>query len=321
VVEHAIREPGTETPGEYHSRVTRLALSYTGLFVSSLVGIVLLVWHGQFFVGLAQRSNVETLTLLFLLTLFGYVIVLSAKGVLGAARIGYYRLLVRLGRDPRGVERRKQEALGPPGGEGPTVALNRALEADGAPGRPFDMPIADDGGSLGTLHVDGVAITHREARKDGSSELLAYFVRQVQQVLEARGVHDELDVVEWKKLDDESTHKYLALVAFARNLERRLDAPGLWPTLALTAEDRAELERRLAAVCPSVREEGFLPHWEYAAEHKLPIIPEPLGLLSLSRTEKRVDAVASMGCAVLVVLALTAILALFVLIPPWVPGT
>ena len=63
-----------------------------------------------------------------------------------------------------------------------------------------------------------------------------------------------------------------------------------------------------------------MPDWEYAGEHKLPIIPEPLGLVSLSRSERRVDPVASMGCAVVVVLGTVLILAAFILFPPWVPG-
>ena len=100
-----------------------------------------------------------------------------------------------------------------------------------------------------------------------------------------------------------------------------LRAPELWPKVALSDADCAELERRLTAVCPALRNEAFLPHWDYAGEHKLPLIPEPLGLVSLSRTERRVDPEASMGCAVLVVLGAVAVLALFVKFPPWVPGS
>ena len=91
--------------------------------------------------------------------------------------------------------------------------------------------------------------------------------------------------------------------------------------MRLNAADCQTLEAALADICPALRDEGFLPHWDYEAEHKLPIIPEPLGLISLSRSEKRVDPVLSMGCAVWVVLALLGILVLFVLAPPWVPGT
>jgi hypothetical protein len=121
-------------------------------------------------------------------------------------------------------------------------------------------------------------------------------------------------------IDDEQTLQYHGMVHFARRLERHLDADELWPKIVLSDDDLAALERRLAAVCPALRSEGFLPDWEYEAEHKLPLIPEPLGLVSLSRSERRADPVASMGCAALVVVAAVAILALFTVFPPWVPG-
>jgi hypothetical protein len=89
----------------------------------------------------------------------------------------------------------------------------------------------------------------------------------------------------------------------------------------LSAAECRDLESSLSDICAALRDEGFLPHWDYQAEHKLPIIPEPLGLISLSRTEQRVDPVSSMGCALLVVIAVLGILVLFIVIPPWVPGT
>ncbi len=119
---------------------------------------------------------------------------------------------------------------------------------------------------------------------------------------------------------EEAAEQYHGLVEFARRLEGQLGKGALWPKVTLTDEDCAELQQRLSEICPAVRNEGFLPQWDYAAEHKLPIIPEPLGLFSLSRTEKRVDPVSSIGCALWVVAAVVAILGLFVLFPPWVPG-
>jgi len=82
-----------------------------------------------------------------------------------------------------------------------------------------------------------------------------------------------------------------------------------------------ELEARLAEICPALRDEGFLPQWDYSAEHKLPIIPEPLGLVTLSKSYDRVDPASSMGFAVLVVGLLVLVLVLFTIFPPWVPGT
>jgi hypothetical protein len=129
----------------------------------------------------------------------------------------------------------------------------------------------------------------------------------------------DIEIVTWKKIHDEDAERYHGLVEFARNLERQLDKGALWPKAHLTEADIQELERRLSAICPALREEAFLPHWDYQAEHKLPIIPEPLGLISLSRSEQRVDPIASMGCAVVVVVVLLVlvILALFILAQSW----
>lgn len=208
-----------------------------------------------------------------------------------------------------------------PGGPPPTVALNLLVEKEAAHGQALMIPVADPAGSMGTLQIDGAQMMHLEARKDGSNNLFAFAVQQINHLLHWRGVAQELDIVEWKKLDDEATRKYLSLVQSARNLERQLDAPELWPKLVLTEEECQELQQALAKVCPALRNEAFLPDWEYTAEHKLPIIPEPLGLISLSRNERRADPAATMGCAALVVLFVVLALGLLILFPPWVPGS
>jgi hypothetical protein len=301
--------------------VRRLALFYVLLFLGALVGIALIIWKAQLFVTLAQRSNVETLTIAFLFVFFAYLAGISAPGALGVARLLYYELPARLGQDRDAVERRKWEVLGPSGHEPPRAALNRVLEAEGRPGEAFELAVADHVGSMGVLRVDGAEIMHLGARKDGSNTLLAYFVHQTDDVLGARGMQANVDVIDWSRIDDETTEQYLGMVRFARNLERHLGADELWPKVRLTDADCEELERRMALVCPALRNESFLPDWEYAGEHKLPLIPEPLGLVSLSRSERRVDPEASLGCAVLVVAAAVVVLALFLKFPPWVPGS
>ena len=130
-----------------------------------------------------------------------------------------------------------------------------------------------------------------------------------------------LDIVEWKKLDEEAAEQYLSLVAFAGNLSRRFDTGSLWPTLQLLPEECAEVERRLAAVARTLRLEALLPDWEYRGEHKLPIIPEPLGLLTLSVDKRRVDPLASMGAALFVLVVALGLFAYMAVWPPWVPGT
>lgn len=319
LVAHAVAEPGTRTAEEFSLRVRRLAATYLLLFVASGLGIALLLLWSKPFVTLAQRSNVETLTLLFFLVFFGYLAAISARGALGALRLAGYWLSARLG-DSTEVERRKLEALGDSEGEPPWVALNVVLERADRPGAPIELEVADGVGSLGKLRVDRARLTHLDARRDGSYNLFPFLAEQVNDLLRRRGESRRVDVVQWKHLDDERTEEFLGLVDFAENLRAQLNARELWPHVILTPEECSALERRLSEICPALRNEGFLPHWEYRAEHKLPVIPEPLGLVSLSRSERRTDPIASMGCALMVVLFALGIIILFILLPPWVPG-
>lgn len=320
MVARVIREPEIENPHHYAVRVYQLAAAYAGLFIFTLAGIVLLVWQAQFYVTLSQRSNVETLTLAFFIVLFAYFAALSANGAAGAARILYYELLARLGHRPEEVEHRKMWALGPPQGHHTTVALNMIVEAEGAAALSFTVAIGDETGSMGAIVVEGACLTHDPTVKNGSNTLLAFFVYQVNRIWQERGAAAGLDIVEWAKINDEAAEQYLGLVHFARNLERHLGAEELWPKRVLTMADRAQIERRLAMLCPALRNEAFLPQLEYAGEHRIPLIPQPLGLIGLSRTEKRVDPVTSMGCAALIVALVLVILILLILFPPWVPG-
>ncbi|HEX5441329.1 MAG TPA: hypothetical protein VFW76_10620 [Ktedonobacterales bacterium] len=321
LIERAIREPDVQTPQRYAQRVHRLAWAYAGLCAGSLAGIALVVWKAQFYVTLSQRSNVETLTLAFLFIFFAYLTVLSIPGVLGASRMLYYTLLAHRQPNREVGERRKMRALGGAPGNPAIVGMNIALERADQPGASFALPVADPTGSMGEIVVDGAKLTYHQTIKVGSNALLAFFVQQVNRVLEERGATAGVDVVEWKSINDEATEQYLSVATFARNLERHLNAEGLWPRRVLNGDDCAELEKQLTAVCPALRNEAFLPRWEYEGQHQVPLIPEPLGFISLTRSEKRVDPLASMGCAVIIVLVMVFILALIIVFPPWVPGS
>ncbi|HXU04152.1 MAG TPA: hypothetical protein VN903_24495, partial [Polyangia bacterium] len=176
----------------------------------------------------------------------------------------------------------------------------------------------DEAGSVGTIYVDGARIEHRAGHREGSNNFLAYFVRQVSAVLGSDP--EELDVVHWKSVDDEGWFQYVARVESMRLLGRRLGGDPLWPRLVLSQAHCDELERRMVAVCRAVREEAFLPPLEYEGEHKIPIIPEPLGIISLGRRERRVDPLSSMGTALVIVALVVALLGWFIVRPPWVPG-
>lgn len=301
----ALRDPGVSDPQHYARRVTWLVIVHPLLLVCSLVGIVLLVWRGELFVTLAQRSNVETLTIAFFLVFFAYFGVVTAPGAVGAVRIAWFRLRRRVARDPREVEAKRLAALGQRR-SGAAAAFDKMIEIEGKPGEAWEVEIRDEVCSLGRLRFDGVGVHHLETFRGGSNTLLGYVERKL---CELSG--ESVAIVQWASTGSE---EHLQYVAMARALG------ATWPKLTITADQRQQLEEQLAALCPALRDEAFLPDWEFGGEHKLPIIPEPLGIISLSRSEKRVDPLSSMTAALVMILIAVAVICYFLVRPPWVPG-
>jgi hypothetical protein len=309
----ALRGPGVSDAAHYRKRVRWLAIVHVTLFVASLAGIALLIWRGEFFVTLSQRSNVETLTIAFFLLFFGYFAVITAHGAIGAVRIGLFHLRARLMRDKARAQAVKIAALGARG-RGPAVAFDRALEIEGQPGEPWEVELRDEHGSMGRLRVSGVRVEHVDAYRGGSSGLLGYL-----EVTLAAVTGEEVSIVQWKSTGEEALLQYVVMADAIRALGQRLEA-AVWPTVRLTADQRRRVEEEMSALCPALRDEAFLPDWEYEGEHKLPIIPEPLGIISLSRTERRVDPLSSLSATLVIVLLVVGLICLFLVRPPWVPG-
>jgi hypothetical protein len=274
---------------------------------------VLLIWRGEFFVSLSQRSNVETLTIAFFLLFFGYFAVITAHGAIGGVRIGVFHLRARLMRDKARGAAAKIAALG---GRGPgaAVAFDRALEIDGHPGEPWELELRDEYGSMGRLRVSGVRVEQLDAYRGGSNSLLGYFEATLSAV-----TGEAVSIVQWKSTGEEALLQYAVMADAIRALGQRIEAV-VWPTVVLSGEQLRKVEDRMRAVCPALRDEAFLPDWEYEGEHKLPIIPEPLGIISLSRSERRVDPLSSLSATLVVVLLVVALMCFFVVRPPWVPG-
>jgi hypothetical protein len=311
LLKRLVTEPGAESAEDYARRVRILAATYAVLFSSSVAGALVLAVHGKLFVTLAQRSNVETLTVLFLLVLYAYLAAISARGAWGAARLALFAWRRRRARDPAAERRRQLGTLGARI-DGPWGALAKVLERNDGARMRFEL--SDEGGYYGALEIEGARVRHVETAS-GSADLIAYCVRQIEEV-----TGEEIPIVAWGQLDEDEGEKFLAQVGFARALRRQLGSPPLWPTVALSAEHCDEIARRLQRVTPALLEEALLPDWEYQAEHKLPVIPEPLGFVSLARSAKRADPVATMGFATLMVLLTLAVIVLFILDKPWVPG-
>jgi hypothetical protein len=303
---HLLEEPETRDPAHYGRRVRWLALVYVLLFLTCVVGDVLLIWRGELFVTLAQRSNVETLTIAFCIVMFAYFALLTAPGCIGALRLLAFRL--------RGDRQASmQRALGTPH-QGSAVALDRVILVGGQD-KPWQLEIRDEHGSLGRLCFEGVTIRHRDARRGGSNTVFGFLVQRIAALTDS-----DVEIVDWESTDEDSFRRYRTTTNALATLGRALNVEPL-PVLSISDEVRATLERELTALCPGLRAEAFLPDWEFSGEHKLPIIPEPLGIISLSRSAKRVDPLAALLVTLGVVATLVAVTVWFLARPPWVPGT
>lgn len=320
IAERFIREQGTDSVADYRKRVRRLALIYSGIVITATIAIILIVLRGKLFVTLSQRSNVETLTLAVILLLFAYLIAVSAPGAWGALKILYYNLPGRFGRDRTAVEARKQASLTHKQGPSDPVYLNCLVRLVGHGDTPITIPLQDEAGSLGSIVIDNTKMTHVDGPKRSPNSTFAYFEQRIRRLVNERDPHAEVHIVEWATINDEPALKYESLVKFSCNLERHLKSPPLWPLVEITTEDLETLTREGSELCPILRNEAYLPDMEYSVQHQLPIIPEPLAFISLSREEQRADPVASMGCALIVTTTILALVVLFIFAPPWVPG-
>jgi hypothetical protein len=320
IAKHFVREQGTQSIGDYQRRVARLAALYIGIVLAATSASVLIVVRGQFFVTLSQRSNVETLTLVFILVLFTYLTILSLPGAWGALKIVYYNAPAWLGRDRLAVERRKQAALKWRQGASDAVYLNCRVHQRGQDDAPIRIPLQDEAGSLGTIVIDGAKMSQEQSPEHSSNSLLAYFEQHIQQLVREREPAAVVEIVEWATINDEAALQYQSLITFACNLEKHLQSGPLWPVVELTDDDIATLTLAARSLCPTLRNEACLPDVEYEVEHRLPIIPEPLAFVSLSRREQRADPVASMGCALVVTLVILGLVILLLAVPPWVPS-
>lgn len=315
-----IAEQGTSSVPEYRRRVRRLAIFYAGIVLFATSSIVMLVARGRLFVTLAQRSNVETATIAVIIALFAYLAAVSLRGAIGAIRIATLAVPAIFGADHASVERRKQRQLSWSEEKRGTVYLNVMIRRAGAGDQPIRIELADEHGSLGTLCLDGAEMAHENAPAHSSNSIFGYFEQRIEKLAEKRDPHVRVSIVEWTSIDDDSALRYGSMVTFSRRLESHLGCHALWPAVELTDDDVETLQREARELCPILRNEAFLPDLEYEAEHRLPIIPEPLAFVTLSRSERRADPHASMGCAFIVTLLITIIVAVTLWLPPWVPG-
>jgi hypothetical protein len=263
-------------------------------------------------VTLAQRSNVETLLIAFVAVLALYLLVTTAPSTAGSAAI-----LVLRGLGHERGQRLMQRRIDRTEREDKRAYLNVIVKAPG--GGTLDLPIEDEFGRIGELRLDG-----GEVGLIGVPGTLSISpVRLAVTLLDEQGDLDGTDcppkIVFWASVGEGPSEAYGSQVRAFKRLEAALGKP-LWPAVSIGEEEVERLRQMLRQAAPHLREDCLLPDIEYETEFTIPIIPEPLALVQLRRSQQHSDAVASMGCATLVMLAILATLCGLLLWPPWVPG-
>jgi len=323
LAENIVKEQVTQTASSYRTRVRWMAVIYLVLNSMSLAIIVAVVWRVQYFITLTQRTNVETLTLAIIFILALYYLVSTAKGFVGALRLIRYHIPSTLARDEEArlrVEKQKHNAL-MVGGKTKSAFFDRAVRLQDNLDEPIKWTVGDDAGVLGTLVLDGVKASF-EPKKDGiSNSIFEFLATKIGQIMQQDDPNADLQVTQWSTIDQDAASAYFSTVLAFQNLEKQLGARhAIWPTVEITGADVATIGDELRKLAPALRSEAFLPDLEYAVEYNVPILPEPLGFMKLTRSDNRADPLITMGCAGIIMLFVIGLLVFFVIFPPWIPA-
>jgi hypothetical protein len=300
-------------PASVRRRTDWLVAIHLVLTAAGLAVLALVAWRIRHFVTLSQRSNVETLLLAFVVILVAYLLVSTMRATIGAMVL----LALRLAAPHRGqdwLQRRAARAAR----ETKRAYLNVRVTGP-APG-PIEVPIADDRGPLGRLRLADAEVALVEVPANLSHSVANLAVRVLARDGEPLDEAHEPRIVVWGVIDEEAAERYAAMVhAFAR-LEAALGHGPLWPAVRLGPAGIGALHRVMREAAPALREDVLLPDIEYSAQFSIPIVPEPLAFVQLTRRSEHADPVASLGAATLIVLVLLGLAAWLVVAPPWVPG-
>ncbi|PZS02925.1 MAG: hypothetical protein DLM69_03470 [Candidatus Chloroheliales bacterium] len=339
-MEQVVKQEGARDAQQYRRRVKLLAAIYFAIGLLTITSMGLIAWRIKFWTTFSQRTNVETLTFALVFVLFAYLLIRTFNGFVGALRMIWYDGLRRLGGSKdEAIEQAKQKALpDAKKGEGTRRAYTdwQILMVD-KPYEPIHIPLEDEAGKLGVLDINGVRLRLRPTKRGLSNSVFEYIANQIENAIndcpeDHVGGNEEIansdgdskidiTVVEWQEIDDDEALEYYYQAEAFRRLARKLESEDqFWPSIWLHERDVQFISDRMREVMPSLRDECFLPDLEYSAEYKVPIIPEPLGFVALSRNESRADPVATMGCAAVIAAVLTALMIYLLIILPWVPG-
>jgi hypothetical protein len=325
--EKLVKQAMTTDPNRYGSRVRWLAIIYFVLNPLSLGIIVAIAWRLQFFITVAQRSNVETLVLAIVFVLSAYYLATTFRGFLGAVHIAWLNLPALWARTDEArsaIEDRKQAALADPD-DASSAYFDQAVRLKDNPDETIRWRVGDSAGEMGELELDGVKITYHPKKGGMNDSIFEFMSDQIEADLRKRDPEAKLQIVQWGSINDDQAAAYYSTVRAFQNLEDTLRqgdkrSNSLWPMLELEQEDVDRIQRELEKLVPVLRNESLLPNVEYEVEWTVPILPEPLGFVQLKRHESRADPVVTMGCAAMIVLVILAVILLFIIFPPWVPS-
>lgn len=325
LAEDLIREQTLENTKSYARRVRMLALIYFVLNALSIVIIVTIAWRIRYFVTLAQRSNVETLVLAIIFALAAFYLISTFKGFIGAVRILWLNSFGMSGSSKESKERRegrKHTSIKTvkKGGESKSAYFHQAIFLEGKPGEAIKWSVGDSAGKLGDLVVDGVKATYYPIKDGMNNSIFEFLATQIERALQKRDLEAELQITQWSTIDEDQASAYYSMVQAFRNLEGQLGKGPIWPASEITQADMEKIQEDLNKLVPTLRNEAFLPDMEYEVEYTVPVLPEPLGFVQLTRNDNRADPVFTMGCAMFVMLSIMLVLTFFILLPPWIPS-
>jgi hypothetical protein len=323
LAEKFVKEQLARTPDRYAMRVRWLAVVYFALNVISIAIIVAIAWRIRYFITLSQRSNVETLTLAIIFVLALYYLITTFRGFVGSLRIVWYNAPAALSRDEKARERaemRKHQAI-PTKGQSKYACFDRVVRLREDHNEPIKLQVADEAGKLGELVIEGVRATYYPIKDGMNDSIFEFLADQIENQMQKHDLDAKLQVVRFSTIDEDQASSYFSLTHAFENLEEQLGSKGpLWPIAELSREEVDEIQEEVRKLVPALRNESFLPDVEYEVEYNVPILPEPLGMLRLTRRENRADPVATMGCAGMIMLTLMLVLTVIILWPPWLPS-
>ena len=300
-------------PPSLRRRTNWLIAIHLVLATAATAVLVLVLWRVRILITLAQRSNVETLVIAFIVIFLLYLLFTTAAATIGALRILVYRAM--------GAERAQASLQRKASRDRKETKRSHMNVAVRGPGEgDVVIPIQDRYGKICSLKLHLTEVAFEDAPAELTHSVLELVVQKLKDVGTLVGTDHEPKVVYWDSLDEAQAEAYASQVGAFDRLEKALGKGTLWPALVIDDRGVTEIQRMLETAAPDLRENLLLPDIEYSAEFTIPVIPEPFAFMQLSRRMDHADAVASMGCATLVVLAFLAGISWILINPPWVPG-